>query len=266
MSHARRVFVDLPPGFSPEGAQSEIVIAKEEAHHLRNVLRLRAGALLTVVGRQSGAEYQALVTASEEDFRVKVLSRGESARGPSRVDSLVFGLSKGAKNDLVCEKACELGVRRIIFWESQRSVAHFGSERERTQKLSRWQRLAEAAATQSAKNYIPQILAISDLDALLCAVCEGASPNDRFFCCSLDPQAVELRNVAGKVNGIHLLVGPEGDLTLDEESAVIKSGFELISLGPYVLRSETAAISAVAMVEGIWGSGMSLTESHLGRE
>jgi 16S rRNA (uracil1498-N3)-methyltransferase len=254
MPQVRRVFVDLPPDFSL-GNNPEVSLAPADAHHLSRVLRLKPGSLVAVTARSSAEEYQAIiVSGGAKEMRVKLLTPCARQNIRGRVKSLVFALSKGSKNDLVCEKACELGVQQIVFWQACRSVVELSALKQRSQRLARWARIAESAAKQSGKNYVPQVHLASSLDEVMSVIEKGAHSLDRFFCCSLSAASVAMNKVEAPSGYVHLAVGPEGDLTAQEEKAFESRNFQLVSLGPFVLRSETAAIAAVAMAQGLWGS------------
>ena len=250
MSHERRVFVELTKEVqSVTGI--EVTLSDTDSHHLVRVLRLPPGSPVKVVLKPSGEEYEGLITNASMPVRVKLI-RACSDRGEgSRVQSLAFALTKGPRSDLVCEKACELGVRQIIFWQASRSVVRITSEEDRQKKLARWLRIAESAAKQSAKPYIPEVIIVQDNWELLGKLDEIRGPLDCCLCCSLSPSAIAIREIPAPRGRVHVVVGPEGDLTPEEEETFLTHGFQLVSLGPYVLRSETAAIAAVAMVEAL---------------
>jgi len=173
----------------------------------------------------------------------------------ARLGTLAFALSKGPKNDLVCEKACELGAQRIIFWQAARSVVRLEpAKREGAARLRRWLRIAEAAAKQSGRNSVPQVLLLRNSQELLAVLRDSYSPKDICLCCSLSSSAVPINKLERPPGLAHLLVGPEGDLTAQEEETFIKYGFQLVSLGPFILRSETAAIAALGLIQGLWGN------------
>jgi 16S rRNA (uracil1498-N3)-methyltransferase len=167
------------------------------------------------------------------------------------VHSLVFALCKGDHNDEVCRKATEFGVHNVIFWQSARSVVRLAGK-DRAAKLERWTKIAESACAQSGQPRAPKItLCLSEAE-LFSALASVKLPGDRLLCCSLSSGAAQLRSLDRPENGVHLLVGPEGDLTPEEEQALAKFGFEPVTLGRSRLRAETAAVAAIAAVECLW--------------
>lgn len=251
MSHPRRVFVDFPAGSNPEHG-FEVSLSEKDSHHLRKVLRLSEGSQLTAIDRATSQEYDAIICAVQDVVTVRLLSKRERSTSASRVSSLIFALAKGGNTDLVCEKACELGVRTIILWQSERSVLRV-EDKERSKKLARWNSIVESAAKQSGNDVIPKVHLALNLKELLSLIANIRTPSDRAFLCSLSPGAKLPQEISAPAASLHLAVGPEGDFTDNEEAALIDQGFERLSLGPLVLRCETAAIVAISMVHGAWG-------------
>lgn len=251
MSHPRRVFLDFPAeATSIYGL--ELPLSREDAHHFRTVLRLHEGAALTVIDRTSTKEFDALVTTTEP-FVVRIVREKIGLKGRSRVASLTFGLAKGKNTEFVCEKACELGVRTLILWQASHSVVRIDSGQDRLKKLDRWNKILESAGKQSGNDVIPRLVLALNLHELFEAIDGASNPGDRKFICSLSPGAktpIELMTPPGEV---HLVVGPEGDFSEEEEKELLKRQFEPLSLGPLVLRCETAAVVAVSMTNGAWG-------------
>ncbi|MBN8549953.1 MAG: 16S rRNA (uracil(1498)-N(3))-methyltransferase [Deltaproteobacteria bacterium] len=252
MSHPRRVFIDFPDGSRPVYG-TEALLSEQDSHHLRTVLRLKEGDQLTAVDRASGQEYDAIICKLGEPLTARILGQKEKRAGCSRVKSLIFCLAKGGNTDLVCEKACELGVQHIVLWQSQRSVVRIDNERDAGKKIERWRKIVESAAKQSGNDLIPSISLALNYESLIERVSPLRSPEDRSFICSLSPDSKLPSNTPAPHAYVHLAVGPEGDFTEKEESALVGVGFERLSLGPLVLRCETAAIVAISMIHGAWG-------------
>ena len=252
MPHERRVFEDLPDPLSAKDL-AEIPLSPENTRHVCRVLRLEPGAQIVVVSKSTKREYDAILTETGGTAVVKLTGVRSERQPASRVGTLAFALTKGANNDLVCEKACELGAQRIIFWQAQRSVVRLTSQNDIGKKLSRWQKIAESASKQSCKNYVPEIIFAANVDELVSAIGKIAKPEDALLCCSLSPEATDLRSMTPPLRQVHLVIGPEGDFTQNEEAALVEQGFKLASLGEFILRSETAAIAAVSIAQGLWG-------------
>ena len=241
-------------------SESELAVGKavklsaEDSHHLSTVLRLGIGDEFRLIERKSGREFSARIDSETPPLKATITAEHANATTTSRVKTLCLALLKGERGDLVIEKACELGVHKIIVYSAERSIVQLGDGQAQANKLARWNKIALAAAKQCKRTSIPEILYEPNLTSLFKQLSETKASEDRLLCCSLSAGALELRKLRPATGYVHLLVGPEGDLTPTEEEALVKFGFELVNLGPNTLRAETAAIAAVAMAQGVWGS------------
>jgi len=251
MSHERRVFADFDIK-DPEGL--EVDLSPSDSKHLRTVLRLSSGSPVTVVEKTSGQSYEAVVVSVDQTDRVqvKLLKSHEMASSRSPVATLIFALCKNPVNDLVCEKAAEMGVDRLIFWQAERSVLKLKGT-ESSAKIERWLKISESAARQSQKSHIMSVQLATSEAQLFETLNSAVATGDIKLCCSLSKESVALRNLNRPSGRAHLLVGPAGDLTPAEEARLIRDGFARVTLGPCLLRAETAAIAAIASVQAVWG-------------
>lgn len=244
MSHERRVFIDSPPSLG-----ESVTLSPSDSRHLTTVLRLRAGAVITVVERASGKEYEAIIFESNGVASAKILGELSTLWTPSPVRTVLFALCKGKANEFVAEKATELRVGRLIFWQAERSVVRLEAKEDRVARAERLTRIAEAAARQSGSQRIPEILVVEDLRASLSILKDDSLDGDRFFSCSLSPNATPFEILPPSTGRSHLVIGPEGDFSSEEERLQLENGFEFVTLGPSRLRSETAAVVAISMAE-----------------
>jgi 16S rRNA (uracil1498-N3)-methyltransferase len=235
-----RLFV---PGARADGGR--VRIAGAELRHL-HTLRLGAGDALVVLD-DDGVEHSVVleqVTAREAVARVTASAR------PMRESPLDLVLApallKGAKMDLVVEKATELGVRRITPVETRRMVG-------RGNHVDRWRRIAVAAAKQSGRTQVPAV----DRPRALTAFLDESWPGLRLVPWEGESsrRLDDLPPDAGAVVAVVALVGPEGGLADDEIAAAQAHGFVPITLGPRILRAETAAIAVAAHCQRRWGDG-----------
>jgi 16S rRNA (uracil1498-N3)-methyltransferase len=232
--------VHLPPASIEPGRGR---LTPEARHYLAEVLRLGAGAEVEVFDGEGGRY------AGRLDAGLESLSLGPrvlAARSAPEI-ALLFALAKGEKTDLVVQKATELGAARIVPFAAERSVVRLdgakGDERAR-----RWRKIALEAARQCGRADVPEVSAPLPLAAALAALPPGTAA---FV---FDPAGAPLpaAEPAGAV-GFAAVVGPEGGLTGDEVSACARAGVHKASLGPRVLRAETAAIVAVALLQARFG-------------
>jgi 16S rRNA (uracil1498-N3)-methyltransferase len=232
-----RVYIEQPlaPG-------KRCIVQDSAANHLARVLRLRAGDTLTVFDG-SGDEYAARVEAVQKKSVVVEVGEHRAVNRESPIHlSLAQGVSRGERMDLVVQKATELGVARIVPVLTQRSVVRLDA-RQTANKLLHWRAIAIAACEQSGRNRIPEVAAPVALDEFLRA---SASTSARVL---LSPEGTHRVRDLARYSALTVLIGPEGGLTEAEHEAASKSGFTRVSLGPRILRTETAALAALAVLQ-----------------
>ncbi|MEO8717234.1 MAG: 16S rRNA (uracil(1498)-N(3))-methyltransferase [Burkholderiales bacterium] len=222
------------------------LLPEEAAHHAVHVLRLRAGDEVTLFNGRGG-EYAGRI-ASIERLRVQVdvlTHRAVERESPLAV-TLVQGVSAGEKMDFTVQKATELGVAALQPVLAARSTGRIAGERA-VLKRAHWQRVAVAACEQCGRNRVPEVLPVLPL-AQFCA--EPAPGGARLL---LSPLA-ELGLRAAKLDGaVSLAAGPEAGFTAEEEAMLAEAGFVPFRLGPRVLRTETAALAALAALNALAG-------------
>jgi 16S rRNA (uracil1498-N3)-methyltransferase len=235
-----RVYVDgaLAPG-------GRITLTGSAANHVTRVLRLRVGAQLTLFNG-TGGEYAARIEATRPAVTVVVGEHSPIERESPLVLTLAQGVSRGERMDLVVQKGTELGVSRLVPLITERSVVRL-TDRQAERKLSHWRAIAIGACEQSGRNRLPEVLAPSALP-------DYVKQRDHATRLLLSPTAgTRLGDVACRGGVITLLVGPEGGITQVEEAAAVAGGFVPVRLGPRVLRAETAAMAALAVLQRRFG-------------
>jgi 16S rRNA (uracil1498-N3)-methyltransferase len=235
-----------PPTVEP----AEITLSPDESHHLVAVNRARAGdTVVAFDGR--GSEWICELAADRKNaavlkvrFRQKVTPLGYEV-------TLGQALPKGPGMDAIVRKATEIGVARIAPLESDRTQVHLDGDRS-DRKIEKWQTAALEAAKQCGNAFVPEVLPVQQASAFM----EAARGYDLKLIASLHPGAQSLRSVlAGFLSAnarapkkVVWLVGPEGDFTPAEMSLSQTAGFVPITLGPLVLRCETAAVYALSIL------------------
>jgi 16S rRNA (uracil1498-N3)-methyltransferase len=235
----RRLFV---PRERIDGGRARLLAP--ELHYLRDVLRLAPGAAFEVFDGAGGVHQASLPAAGDE---VALGPRREAATGGAAVH-LAFALARGERCDLVVQKATELGAARLTPFEAARSVVKLDADRG-ADRARRWARIAAEASRQCGRADVPVVDPPAPLAAVLAAAPAGF-PRIAFYEGGGEPlaQVVE-RGAPGHL----LLVGPEGGFAPEEVAALLAGGARLATLGPRILRFETAAIAAVALVQHLAG-------------
>ena len=239
----------MPPRFflpTIPAADTEFVLPEAPAHHAVRVLRLVVGDAL-VLFDGSGLEFSAKVSfVGRREVRVRVASGQTVSRESPLSVTLVQGISSGERMDYTLQKAVELGVTRIVPVVSARSVVRLSGERAQ-KRQQHWQQLVVAACEQCGRNRIPEVLSARTVAEAM-QTCGGEM---RLL---LDPRAGQgLRDLAHPSSGVCLLAGPEGGFDETEHRLAQQAGFLGVRLGARVLRTETAALAAIAAMQLIWG-------------
>jgi 16S rRNA (uracil1498-N3)-methyltransferase len=216
------------------------------ASHITRVLRLRVGAALTLFDG-AGGEYEASIDkAHAGEVTVAVGVHADAERESPLAITLAQGVSRGERMDLVVQKATELGVTQLVPVLTDRSVVRLSAQ-QADRKVNHWRAIAIAACEQCGRNRLPSIAAPVALGEFL----KGAASGVRLVLSPVGSFA--LNDVPRPSEGLTVLVGPEGGLTDEEEHAAIVAGFTALRLGPRVLRTETAAIAALALLQSGFG-------------
>jgi 16S rRNA (uracil1498-N3)-methyltransferase len=211
------------------------------------VLRLSAGDAVTLFNGD-GADYPARIAAlGRGTVEAQVTGRAAARPESPLAATLVQGIARAERMDLVVQKATELGVAAIVPVATARSVVRLDAE-GRDRKAAHWRGIAAAACEQCGRARLPEIAEPLDLGAWLT---KRAGAGVRLL---LSPDAdTSLAGAARGATSVELLVGPEGGLEDAEEKAALAAGYRACRLGPRVLRSETAAIAALAVLQATAG-------------
>jgi len=232
---------------APLAAGAEIPLPEAAAKHVSRVLRLGAGdALVIFDGR--GSDFRAEIAAiAGGTVRVRLLERVPGRAESPLAITLIQGVSRGGRMDRTLRKAAELGVSVIAPVLSVRSVVRL-DPRQAEAKVRHWQAIVVAACEQSGRSVLPELRPPEPLRVCLAG---PARPGLRVV---LDPDAgTELATIPAPVTAIDLLIGPEGGLDADELEAARAAGYRPARLGPRVLRTETAGIAALAVLQARFG-------------
>ncbi len=218
-----------------------------ESHHAFDVLRMKIGERATVFdGAGTEAEVE-LVQRTKSGTELRKISLQKTASLPCRI-TLAQAIPKGKNMDLIIEKATELGVAEIAPLMSERTVVR-GSEEDHIRKQAKWQRVAVEACKQCGQNFLPRVAQPCTPGALF----ERKGRFDLMLVGSLQGDARPLKQIMAEVSAkrpknVLILIGPEGDFTPAEVALAKSNGCRPITLGPIILRTETAAIYCVSVL------------------
>ncbi len=231
--------------------QDEVEIVGADARHLRLVLRKVVGdSILVGIG---GATYRSTILSVLDDVVIARLDLLIASKGESPLKTRLYqGLAKGDKFDLVVQKATELGVTEITPFTSQYTVVQLEQKKQERRQL-RWQKIAHEAAKQCKRDKIPKVNAIIDFSTMVTQL-QAMDSQDMILMpyeqasdeCHFCPFSKAPREVG-------LIIGPEGGFHPGEVERVREIGGQVISLGSRILRTETAALVALTLVQYQWG-------------
>lgn len=236
----RRFFIN-----SRDIAGGSVTITGSDVHHIRDVLRLSPGGAITVVD-ESATEYDIRLDVLGDDAVTGIITATRRPKTPDVFLALYQGLPKATKFDEVIKKATELGADSISAVIMERSEAR--ADAISGKRLERWRRIGEAAAKQSRRPLLPEIpaplswgefkAALADFDLTIVFWEGGTEPPDK-----------ALSGFSGK--RVAIVIGPEGGLSAREITALTDLGAKTAWLGPRILRTETAPVAALAIVNHI---------------
>jgi 16S rRNA (uracil1498-N3)-methyltransferase len=240
--------VSIPRFHVPEAAPgARLELPDHSAHHAREVLRLRAGAVVHVFDG-AGAEFEGTLDSVTRQGVFLKLGGPVAARAESPL-RIVLALSplKGDRMELVIQKATELGVAEVRPVVCARTDAAARPALQGSRQ-DRWHKVASGAAEQCGRAVVPEIAATVELKQLLAEPFEG-----RKLHFSEAKGAPPIAREGARPGAVLALVGPAGGWEPHESERLRDAGFEAVGLGPRILRAETAAIAAVTTLQVLWG-------------
>jgi len=228
----------------PEDIEGDLVtIYEEDANHIKNVLRLNEGDMITVCALNS-IDYKCKIEAIRKDsVKASVVSQEKNLNETNIKVTLFQALPKSDKMEFIIQKAVELGVHRIVPISTNRTIVKVSSRSEK--KLERWNKISEAAAKQSKRGFIPSIGKVVALE-------EAIKESKNF---DLNIMAYELEKdnkIKGILSGfegksVSIFIGPEGGFSQTEVKQATDYGIKPVTLGRRVLRTETAGLIALSI-------------------
>jgi 16S rRNA (uracil1498-N3)-methyltransferase len=227
-----------------ETKDSQLTLAGSEWHHCQNVLRSEKGTRVTLFDGR-GTEYLCEITdANASQARLRILQKTQTPPPPYNI-SIAQALPKNKVMDFIIQKATELGVQAIVPVLSERATIKL-EEEDAKSKLERWTEISIEAAKQCGLNWLPIISKPKSVKQVI----ESRSQFKLGFIGSLQPDAKPLwsylPDFKSSKDSVLMMIGPEGDFTPAEIGLVRSGGFQPLSLGPLVLRCDTAAVYSLS--------------------
>lgn len=235
-----RFFVD-----NEQIIDDRIEIIGTDVKHIRDVLRLRVGEEIEI--SSEGTTYTSKIeTLEKSKIIVEIISKNKGTNEPP-IDIILYqGLAKGSKMDVIIQKGTEVGIKTFYPLATSRSIVKINDIKKEQSKVERWNTIADGAAKQSKRDLIPKvenIISFNEMIDLLKEVENIIVPYE-------DEKANTIKRDLQNINGnkIHLIIGPEGGFDPNEIEKLKEIGASIVTLGPRILRTETAGLVAAAVI------------------
>ena len=217
----------------------DLTLEKEDAHYLKNVMRLREGDNVFLFNSKDGEFKGEIISSDKKNTKVKLISKIDNINKPGKI-SLIFSLIKSSKLDYLIQKCTEIGVKSFIPVISEKSVA-------KNFNIKRTEKIIKESCEQSNQLFLPTIHGVEKLEKKI----KSIDKNSIVFFADINSSNKKIDEIINnnKNREFYLLVGPEGDFSLKERD-LLKSMSNCIpiSLGQNILRSETAAVAGLAIL------------------
>lgn len=236
---ARRFFVE---GVRAIGER--VTVGGADAHKIVAVLRLSDGDAIELID-SAGTRFCARLHVDGNEVSASLLAAQANDGAASRAIDVAQAIPKGQKMDFVVEKATELGARAILPFTSERSVVQAPG----TAKFERWRRLARTAAQQCGRSFVPAVADVGSYDELLVRFAAYDTVLFPWEVAPAEPLRDTLPPLLEGASRVLVVIGPEGGFSHAEADAAVRHGGHLLWLGPRILRTETAAMVLLAILE-----------------
>jgi len=230
--------------FSNLCENNEYLLSRDDEYHITKVMRMNKGDKIEIVDNKIVSICEII---SFNPLKAKVIERMKENNENEKNIILVQSLINEAKMDFVLQKGTELGVNEFYGFKAANSVIKENDKSNK--KIERWQKIVKEASEQSKRNIIPKVNNIIDINKL-CKI-----EADVKLLLTVREMSKNIKNIlkeCQKYDTLIIVIGPEGGFTLKEEETLIQNGFISTSLGRRVLRTETASIVAISMINYEW--------------
>lgn len=232
--------------FFADTSSDNVIISGTDAHHITDVLRLKEGEKVICCGGDGYDCITLLTSVSSNEVHGDVLKRIPSTAEPPVKVRLFQGMPKGDKFEYIIQKTVELGVSEIVPVETKRSIVKIPPAKAKA-KVERWNKIAESAAKQSGRGLIPVVTEPMNFK----------KASEVFADCDLPIVAYELENKTSlkdvllkntSAKTVNIFIGPEGGIDDSEIEVLKKAGGISVTLGPRILRTETAPLAVLSNI------------------
>lgn len=224
---------------------SSIRISGKEAHHILDVMRLKVSDEV-VVFDGTGKEYTGIVKeAGYKSLSIEIVRTRKTSSDEGYSVTLIQAIPKKEKMDYIAQKATELGIDIIIPVTTERTIPDW-NESKKVNTVERWRKISLEAAKQCGRTVLPEIRPILTIEEAI----KNSGGYGLKLIAALDDKAIKLKDALKAYTGgsIVIAIGPEGDFTPAEIKTAEDNGFKIVNLGPRVLKSDTAGLAALAMI------------------
>lgn len=229
--------------------ENKINIVGEDVNHIKNVLRCNIGEEIDICIEENGINYLCKIEEISKDVIICEKIEEIESKAESNIDLTIYqGLPKSDKMELIIQKCTELGVKKIVPVEMERSIVKI-SGKDEIKKIERWQKISEMAAKQSKRDCIPEISRLENIKN----ICENIEKYDIVFVAYEDEDKTYLKHELIKLKEIKnpkiaIVIGPEGGFDTKEINTLKEAGAKIVTLGSRILRTETAPIVLASII------------------
>lgn len=235
-----RFFVDIE-----NISENHIEINNEDVKHIKNVLRLTEGSEISVCDKQE-TDYTCKISEINKNNVICEIIDKFKSKGEAPIDIVLYqGLPKADKMELIIQKCTELGVKKIVPVSTKRTVVKIQGGKKEDKKIERWTRIAEEAAKQSKRGIIPEVSSVIPFKELI-----NIFKDEEFIIVPYENEEdIGIKSVLKKCTSkkVNILVGPEGGFDENEIEQLKEINSNIVTLGPRILRTETAGFTAVTI-------------------
>lgn len=227
---------------------NQIIIEGNDVNHIKNVLRMKPGEEIAVSNGQDGKEYRCGIAALEEDRILCELRfiKEDGVELSSQV-YLFQGLPKADKMEMIIQKCVELGVYAVVPVATKRCVVKLDDKKAKS-KISRWQGIAEAAAKQSKRRIVPEVMDVMSFKQAIQFVKDFEVKIIPYELAENMAKTKEIISALQPGQKIAVFIGPEGGFDEAEVQEALENGTEAITLGKRILRTETAGLTVMSWI------------------